>query len=67
MKRRKPDLTSLFAGITFCVIALTYIGGEITHRMLQLRWVAPILLIGLGLAGLAGAALRAKQRTTSDE
>lgn len=67
MKSRQPDLTSLIAGITFCVIALAYIGGEITNRTFQLRWVAPILLIGLGLAGLAGGVLRARQRPSSDD
>ena len=67
MKSRQPDLTSLIAGITFCVIALAYIGGEISNRTFQLRWVAPILLIGLGLAGLAGGVLRARQRPPSDD
>jgi hypothetical protein len=67
VKRHQPDLTSLIAGITFCVIALAYIGGEITNRTFELRWVAPILLIGLGLAGLAGGVLRARQRPPSDD
>ncbi len=67
MKRHQPDLTSLLAGVTFCVIALAYIGGEITNRTFQLRWVAPILLIGLGMAGLAGGLLRARQRPPSDD
>jgi len=67
VKRHEPDLTSLIAGITFCVIALAYIGGEVTNRTFQLRWVAPILLIGLGLSGLAGGVLRARQRPPSDD
>ena len=61
MKRHEPDWTSLIAGLTFCGIALAYIGGELAHRSLELRWVVPILLIGLGLAGLAGSALRARR------
>jgi len=64
---QQPDLTSLIAGITFCVIALAYIGGEITNRTFQLRWVAPILLIGLGLAGLASGVLRARRDSPSDD
>jgi tetrahydromethanopterin S-methyltransferase subunit E len=67
MRSRQPDLTSLIAGITFCVIALAYIGGEISNRTFQLRWVAPILLIGLGLAGLASGVLRGRQRPPSDD
>jgi hypothetical protein len=59
MKRHEPDWTSLIAGVTFCAIALAYLGGEITHRNLELRWVVPVLLIGLGIAGLAGTLVRA--------
>lgn len=59
MKRHSPDWTSLVAGVTFCAIALAYLGGVATHRVLELRWIAPILLIGLGLAGLAGSLVRA--------
>lgn len=61
MKRHDPDWTSLIAGVTFCGIAVAYLGGEITHRSLELRWVLPILLIGLGLAGLAGTIVRARR------
>ena len=59
MKRHEPDWTSLIAGVTFCAIACAYLGGEVTHRGLELRWVVPMLLIGLGLAGLAGTLVRA--------
>jgi len=61
MKRHEPDWTSLIAGITFCAIALAYLGGEVTHRSLELRWVVPMLLIGLGIAGLAGTLVRARR------
>ena len=61
MKRHEPDWTSLIAGVTFCAIALAYLGGEVTHRSLELRWVLPMLLIGLGLAGLAGTLVRARR------
>lgn len=59
MKRHEPDWTSLIAGVTFCAIAVAYLGGEVTHRSLELRWVVPMLLIGLGIAGLAGTLVRA--------
>jgi hypothetical protein len=61
MKRHEPDWTSLIAGVTFCAIAIAYLGGEVTHRSLELRWVVPMLLIGLGLAGLAGTLVRARR------
>jgi hypothetical protein len=65
MKRHEPDWTSLIAGVTFCAIAVAYLGGEVTHRNLELRWVAPILLIGLGIAGLAGTLVRAHRLSDS--
>lgn len=61
MKRHEPDWTSLIAGITFCAIALAYLVGDVTHRSLELRWVVPMMLIGLGLAGLAGTLVRARR------
>ena len=61
MKRHESDWTSLIAGVTFCAIAVAYLGGEITHRSLELRWVVPMLLIGLGIAGLAGTLVRARR------
>jgi len=61
MKRHETDWSSLIAGVTFCVIAVAYLGGEITHRSLELRWIVPLLLIGLGLAGLAGTLVRARR------
>jgi hypothetical protein len=67
VKRHEPDLTSLIAGVTFCVIAIAYIVGEISNRTFQLRWVAPILLIGLGAAGLASSVLRARREPPSDD
>lgn len=64
MKRHETDWTSLIAGITFCAIAVAYLGSEITDRTLELRWVVPILLIGLGVAGLAGTLVRARRLST---
>jgi hypothetical protein len=67
MKRHDTDWTSLIAGLTFCVIAVAYLGGEITGRSLELRWVVPALLIGLGAAGVAGTLVRARRLTTPAE
>lgn len=61
MKRHEPDWTSLISGVTFCAIAVAYLAGEVTHRSLEVRWVVPMLLIGLGIAGLAGTLVRARR------
>lgn len=62
MKRHETDLTSLVAGLTFCGIAIAYLLGELVGRGLDLRWVVPILLIGLGVAGLTGTLLGSHRR-----
>jgi hypothetical protein len=67
MKRHDPDWTALIAGVTFSLIAIGYLVGEATHRSLELRWVLPILLIGLGLAGLAGTLVRARRMSGKPE
>jgi hypothetical protein len=61
VKRHQPDLTSLIAGLTFCTIAIAFLGAQLFDRRLELRWVVPIVLIGLGLAGLAGTMMRAQR------
>lgn len=66
MKRHDPDWTSFIAGLTFCVIAMAYLGAELIDRTFELRWVAPVVLIGLGLAGLAGTVVRARRHQPAD-
>jgi hypothetical protein len=61
MKTHEPDWTSLVAGLTFCGIAIAYLAADIADRSLELRWVVPILLIGLGMAGLAGTIVHARR------
>lgn len=60
MKRHAPDWTSFIAGITFCGIAIAYLLSELDDRSLQIRWIVPVVLIGLGVAGLAGTLVRAR-------
>ena len=64
MKRHDTDWTSLIAGLTFCVIAVAYLSGEVSGRLLEPRWVIPLLLIGLGAAGVAGTVVRARRLTS---
>jgi hypothetical protein len=61
MRRHDTDLTALVAGLTFCGIAVAYLLGEAVGRSLDLRWVVPILLIGLGVAGLSGTVLASRR------
>ena len=55
MRRHDLDLTSLVAGLVFVALAALYLVGELTDVHVSWRWVLPLLLIGLGVAGLAGS------------
>lgn len=64
MKRHDLDLLSLIAGAVFAAVALTHLVGAATGESLDLGWLAPVVLVGLGVAGLAGALHRGRR---SDE
>ena len=55
MKRHDVDWVSLIAGAVFLLIATTHLVGAATDARPHLEWLAPVLLVGVGLAGLAGA------------
>jgi hypothetical protein len=55
MKRHTFDPTSFLAGLVLGAIGLAYLLAEQADWDLDGRWVLPIALIGLGVAGVAGA------------
>jgi hypothetical protein len=55
VRRHDLDLTSLVAGLVFVALAAVYLVGSLTDVHIGWRWVLPLLLIGLGVAGLAGS------------
>ena len=55
MRRHDLDLTSLVAGVVFVALAAVYLIGSLSDVHVGWRWVLPLLLIGLGVAGLAGS------------
>ena len=55
MKRHQTDFVSLVAGVLFLGVAVTYLVAAGADYDVDLRWFGPALLIGLGLAGLAGS------------
>ena len=55
MRRHDLDLVSLITGAIFALVAGTHLVGAATGDSLDPLWLAPVLLIGLGIAGLAGA------------
>ena len=53
MTRHDLDATSLGAGIVFLLLGGLFLADGLDAVDLDIRLVAPILLIGLGIAGLA--------------
>ncbi len=69
MRKHPIDLFSLISGLLFTGLAVAYIVGAYTDIRLDARLALPLALVGLGLAGLAGAMVaqrRADRRLTAD-
>lgn len=58
MRRHEPDVTSFLQGILFVGIGLTYLVAAAAGERVDPLWVLPTLLLGVGLAYLAGALVR---------
>lgn len=55
MRPHDLDLTSLLAGLLFAALGLVTLLAGVIDLRLDARWVLPAVLVGLGIAGLAGA------------
>ena len=55
MKRHAFDPTSFLSGLVLGSIALAYLLAERGSWNVDGRWVLPVALIGLGIAGIVGA------------
>lgn len=61
MKRHDLDLTSLVSGAVFIAVGLIYLLDLGADYSVNPRWVAALVLIGLGIAGLLST-VRATRR-----
>ncbi len=61
MRRHPIDVFSLIAGLLFASLSISYIVSAYTTWRLDARLIVPLLLVGLGIGGLA-AALVAQRR-----
>ena len=68
MRRHPLDVFSLLSGLLILGFALAYLVGAATEYRLDARLAVPLLLVGLGAAGLAGAlvAQRRSDRALQD-
>ena len=52
MMRRDANPGALVAGVLFIVLGVLFLLDRVSGINLDARWVWPVLLIGLGIAGL---------------
>lgn len=64
MKRHELDLTSLISGAVFVAVGLLYLADLGTDYSVSPRWVAALVLIGLGVAGLLTTVNAARREDT---
>lgn len=62
MKRHAFDPVSLVAGLVFAAVAALYLVSEHSSFDVDGRWVLPLVLIGLGVGGVAGALMTASRQ-----
>ncbi len=62
MKPHRFDATSLISGLVFGLVATVYLIGEATGSYVDGRWLLPLALIGLGVAGVVGAVTTAARQ-----
>ena len=70
MNRHTLDPVSLVAGLVFAAVAVVYLVQAHSSVDIDGRWVLPLALIGLGVAGVLGAlnsAARQSRESHSDD
>jgi len=65
VRRHDLDLLSLIVGAVFLVVATAHLLAAAADNDTNLGWLAPVVLVGLGAAGLAGA-LRPVRRPVAE-
>jgi hypothetical protein len=58
VSRHERDDVSLLGGLLLVLVAGLYLLADLTAVSVDLRWAVPAVLIGGGLAGLAGSLRR---------
>jgi hypothetical protein len=66
VRRHDLDWVYLISGGIFLLVAVTHLVGAAVDGDVDMGWLVPALLVGLGAAGLAGA-VRAGRSTLSED
>ena len=67
MRRHDMDLVSLISGVVFALVAVAYLLSAAADEGVDLAWLAPLALVGLGVAGLAGALRGSRDDASRDD
>jgi hypothetical protein len=60
--RREFDHRSLIAGLLFTALGVLFMIDQATDVRIDMQWIWPLFLIGLGVAGMASASLKRRRR-----
>lgn len=66
MRRHDLDPVYLITGAIFVLVAVANLIGAAVDGNVDMSWLVPLLLVGIGVAGLAGA-LRAGRPSSEDD
>jgi hypothetical protein len=66
VKRHDLDPTSLVAGAVFLVVGAAFLLDVLVDVAVSPRWIAPVVLIGIGIAGLMSSVPMRGAEPTSD-
>jgi hypothetical protein len=66
VSRHDVDIMSLIAGLVFVAVGVAYLLSAMDVIEVEAKWVVPLALIGLGVAGLAGSLLRMSRGQRTD-
>ena len=62
MTRHRLDPFALSAGVLFLAVAIGFFFDGLDRWSTEVTWIVPIVLIGVGLAGVLSTVLRARER-----
>lgn len=67
LRRHDIDVFALMAGLVFLALGAGWALNEAAGLDVNARWTVPVLLIGLGLVGLAGSVFGRRDDAKSDD
>ncbi|MDQ1641564.1 MAG: hypothetical protein QOJ90_915 [Actinomycetota bacterium] len=67
LRRHDIDVFALMAGLVFLVLGAGWALNEAAGLDVNARWTVPVLLIGLGVVGLAGSFFGRRDDVAQDD